>query len=162
MEIRVPAKQVRAEEIACYVTEAGYRGVVCFSCGNASRALREIGLYVVDVSPSGDLEARRWWTPAEIHKAWPDLFDATSGHLPGTIMVRLAARYRTILGELQDGVEYDVPTGSGETIACLRWAYPRVSFHPRYGGAASIRYEPQAPLTAMVNEWKEHKFDGLL
>lgn len=151
MELRVPTKQIRAELIAQYVREAGYRGCVCFSCGNASRALKEAGLYVVDVSPQGDLEAKRWWTPAEIHRSWPDLFDATSGHLPVPLMAVLAAKFKDHLGCLWVDVVYEVPTGSGETITCLRWAYPEVKFRPKYGKELSVKYEAQAPLTPVVN-----------
>jgi len=143
------AKALRADLIAGYVRQAGLPGVVCFSCGNASAALRRVGLYVVDVSPSGDVEARRWWQPAEIARAWPHLFDATSGHLPLPLMAQLAAALRAAMGPLEPG-PHDVPTGSGETILCLRWAYPGVAFRAVYGGTRATRYEAQAPLVQLV------------
>ncbi len=147
--IQFPNKALRAKVIARYVQAAGYRGVVCFSCGNASAALEACGLYVVDIGPGGSLQAGQWWTPAEIHKAWPDLFDATSGHLPIPLMLDIARAYRTYLGELQG--EYQVPTGSGETITCLRYAYPDCSFVPVYNLDRATRLEPNAPLNCIVS-----------
>lgn len=146
MLLEVPQRKiVRALLIKWHVETAGYRGCVCFSCGHASSALREAGLYVVDVSPTGDLLANRWWTPEEIHRAWPDLFDATSGHLPAYLMVRLAAAYRNILGTLTLP-RYRVPTGSGETLLCLRWAYPKTEFVPVFDCGPGTTREPGAPL----------------
>jgi len=125
---------------------AGYRGCVCFSCGNASRALLDAGLYVVDVSRHGMLDARMWWTPEEIHRAWPDLFDATPGHLPAPLMVSLAEAYRKELGEMEQVEQYVVPTGSGETVLCLRIAYPGLLFVAQYDDSSpSTRFCETAP-----------------
>ena len=148
--IRLPAKKMRAELIAEYIAHSGYSGVVCFSCGNASAVLKEVGLDVLDVSSTGSLEAKEWWAPAEIHRVWPNRFDATSGHLPVHLMVLLAKMFREFLG-LLSLPEYLVPTGSGETIICLRWAYPDVVFHPEYGEDCSVRYEEKAPLNFAVD-----------
>ncbi len=143
--LRFANKKVRAEVIAAYIKEAGYRGCVCFSCGNASRALKDVGLYVVEVAPQGDLQsANKWWTPEEIHRAWPDLFDATSGHLPAFLMVRIGRAYRELLGVLEG--QHNVPTGSGETIQCLRWAYPNVKFQPVFDCGQGTERHEQAPL----------------
>jgi hypothetical protein len=143
-----PAKKLRAEVIARYCKEAGCRGVVCFSCGNASQALKDVGLYVVDISPTGDMEARRWWTMAEIHKAWPDLLDATSGHLPVSLMNQIAESFEAYLGDLPNEVE--VPTGSGETLVCLRLAYPGHRFVPVRNINKATTYHPEAPLNKLV------------
>src|SRR6266480_652677 len=113
-----PHKQIRARVIADYVRQAGYKGVVVFTCGNAAKTLRDEGLEVVEVGPRGDLKTEKWWTMAEIHKAWPELFDATSGHLAVPLMGDIAKAYRAHLGELPVG-RYSVPSGSGETILCL-------------------------------------------
>lgn len=151
--IEVPAKRLRAEIIAAYVWKAGYDGVVCFSCGNASRALKEMGLDVLDVSPSGDLEAKRWWTPEEIRRVWPNRFDATSGHLPCFLMVELSKALHRFLGDtLEDGKTCGVPTGSGETIVCLRWAFPGMCFVPIYGDNLATRREENAPLNWAVDQ----------
>lgn len=149
--LRFPAKAIRARVIDEYVQAAGYRGCVCFSSGNASAALRGRGLYVVDVSPNGKLEATQWWQPEEIRKAWPDLFDATAGHLPAYLMVRLAKAYREHLGvPLSIEPPYYVPTGSGETLMCLRWAYPGVVFYPYRDGTIATRRHMQAPLLGVA------------
>jgi len=127
----------------------GYRGCVCFSCGNASEALKKQGLYVFDVAPQGSLNANKWWTPEEIHKAWPDLFDATSGHLPIHLMNEIAAAFKTFLGNLPEHC-YSVPTGSGETIICLKLVYPDIEFIPVYDLDPATKYEPDAPLNDLV------------
>ena len=144
-----PRKEWRALIIKDYVTDAGYRGVVSFSCGNAARALKDVGLYVVEVSPSGPLQPGKWWEPEEIHRAWPDLFDATSGHLPIPLMVRMADAYRRELGLLGTG-PYRVATGSGETITCLRWAYPLTDFRPVYNVGMGTEHKSEAPLNVVV------------
>ena len=121
-----PSKKLRARVIAEHVRSAGYRGVVVFTCGNSAMALREQGLDVVEIGPRGDLKTDKWWTAAEIHRLYPDLFDATSGHLPAALMPKIGKAFREHLGDLPAG-KYAVPTGSGETILCLRVAYPNPS-----------------------------------
>lgn len=144
-----PAKQIRAQVIAEYANAAGYRGVVAFSCGNATRELRAAGLWVLDISPSGDIAPTgKWWTPAEIHRAFPDLFDATSGHLPAWMMIEIGKRFREYLGDIEGG---DVPSGSGETIMCLRWAYPDKIFRPVYNLDKATEYNDNSPLNYLVN-----------
>lgn len=139
-----PAKKIRAEVIADYVKAAGYRGVVAFSCGNATHELKRAGLFVVDISPDGDLSpSNKWWTPAEIRFAFPDLFDATSGHLPAHLMITIADKFKGYLGDIIDS---EIPTGSGETITCLRWAYPSVNFKPIRGVSNATEYSHHAPL----------------
>lgn len=140
---------IRASLIADYVREAGIRGVVCFGCGNGAAALRDAGLYVVDVGPRGSITPTRWWQPEEIRRAWPDLFDATSGHLPPPLMDRLAVALREFIGELPEPA-YAVPTGSGETVVALCMAYPGTRFIARYGDTRETRYDPDAPLNTLV------------
>jgi len=147
--LRFPNKQLRSSVIATFVKKAGYRGCVCFSCGNASKMLKLQGLYVVDVAPKGCLEAKKWWTMPEIHNAWPDLFDATSGHLPIPLLNDIAAAFKTYLGHLPNR-NYKVPTGSGETILCLKMAYPDITFIPVYNLDEATKYEPDAPLNRLV------------
>lgn len=129
--------------------EAGLEKAICFSCGNASRALIEVGVNTLDISPTGVLQANTWWTPAEIAKAFPDYFDTTSGHLPLHLMKDIAVAFRNHLGELTEK-EYLVPTGSGETIVCLNIAYKGVSFIPVYNKGSATEYSDSAPLNAVV------------
>ncbi len=142
-------KALRAAVIARHVREAGLPGVVCFSCGNASRALKEAGLYVVEIAPQGDLSAGKWWTASEIARAWPHLFDATSGHLSPPVMSAVADALREELGFLPPGI-FDIPTGSGETLVCLAMAYQDCRFRPVYGVGRGTEFEPRAPLNALV------------
>lgn len=140
------SKVLRSRVVAAYMREAGYRGAVVFSCGNASDALRAQGVRVLAVAPNGDLQTTRWWEPAEIHRTWPELLDATSGHLPVHCMVAIAREYRLRLGELNPDAIYEVLTGSGETITCLRWAYPRQVFLPVSDGSAATERDERSPL----------------
>jgi len=148
--LKIPQKQIRAVIIADHVRKAGYAGIVCYSCGNAAKALKELNLYVIEISPHGQLRANKWFNPDEIHRMWPNLFDGTSGHLPIYLMVKIAKRIREYLGNLSKN-KYYVPTGSGETITCLRWAYPKIEFIPIYdNNKPETKYEPKAPLNYVV------------
>lgn len=109
------------------MAENGYTRAVCFSCGHASQELKRAGVEVLDISPRGDLQALRWFTPAEISRAFPGAFDATSGHLPLALMYRIADRLRSLLA-FQPGQRVSVPSGSGETLLCLALAFPFVRF----------------------------------
>lgn len=143
-----PFKLIRAQVIKDYVKAAGYDGVVAFSCGNATEALRMIGLRVLDISPHGDLApTEKWWSPAEIHAAFPRLFDATSGHLPAWMMYQIGQQFKIYLGSNPDP---DIPTGSGETILCLRWAYPEIKFNPVYNLGKGSQWNKNAPLNGAV------------
>lgn len=149
--LHFPHKQIRARVIADFVRAAGYRGVVVFTCGNAANTLRDEGLDVTEVGPKGDLKTDKWWTLAEIHRAWPDLFDATSGHLTVPLMGDIAKAYCAHLGDLPAG-RYSVPSGSGETVTCLRIAYPLLTFDPTYNNAQpETTRHPDAPLNAVVD-----------
>lgn len=144
-----PAKMLRAKVIKAHVQAAAYAGVVVFTCGNAAQALRAEGLDVLEIGPQGALLPGRWWTPAEIHRIWPERFDATSGHLPAPLMAQIAQVLGGYLGNLR-AAAYEVPTGSGETIVCLRWAYPSTRFVPVYGIGQGTEYNVAAPLNYVV------------
>lgn len=142
-------KMVRARVIKMHCELAGYQGCVCFSSGNSSRALREVGLYTIDVSPTGVLSANTWWTADAIHRSWPHLFDATSGHLPLPLMIELARVYQATLRPVEP--EYAVPTGSGETILALRLAFPRIRWVAHYStGIKGAYYDSRSPLNMVV------------
>lgn len=151
----LPNKEIRSRVVAEYCKEANISGVVCFSCGNASAALKKIGLDVLEMLPSNSLVINKWWTPEEIKKAWPDRFDATSGHLPLFLMMRIAEGYKKYLSSLQQVISsknvIDVPTGSGETIICLCLAYPNTKFNAIYNTSnRGTKYEENAPLNKIV------------
>ncbi len=150
-ELHFPHKSIRAKVIAEFARSAGYPGVVCFTCGNAAQTLRDEGLEVTEVGPRGDLNPGKWWTIAEIHRTFPHLFDATSGHLPIPLLGDIAKAFREHLGDLPTR-RYSVPSGSGETITCLRVAYPLLTFDASYDNSKpeTVRH-PDAPLNAIVD-----------
>ena len=144
-------KDVRSHHIRRYMQEAGYRRAVCFSCGNAADALRRAGVDVLEVGPRGRLLAGGWWTVGEIRRAWPEHFDATSGHLPVSLMSAIGAEFRSVLGEFGDE-ELVVPCGSGETLVCLALAYAgEAAFVAEYDcSRPETMYDPEAPLVPLV------------
>lgn len=147
--LRFPHKRIRAEVIKEYLRGKGFRGVVCFSCGNASAELRRAGLRVLDISERGDLQARRWFDPGEIAETFRGWFDGTAGHLSAEVMNLLSAAYRDYLGDDIPERNY-IPTGSGETIVCLKIAYPDKKFIAVYNLNAATRYEEGAVLNGLV------------
>lgn len=146
MRLLVNEKAIRSAVIAAYMAEAGYKHAVIFSCGNAATALRVAGVSVTEIGPEGELEARRWWSLAQIRFTWPQWFDATSGHLPAPLMAEIAKRLAAAIGALDRDTVYEVETGSGETIACLRMAYPHITFEPVYNVSRGSQYDAAAPL----------------
>lgn len=150
IDVSLTEKRLRADVIRAYMADNDIARAVCFSCGNASAALKNAGVPVLDISPRGDMESRRWFTQAEISRLFPLLFDATSGHLPVFLMQRIANRLRTELSFSQD-IEYEIPCGSGETVVCLKMAFPQVNFTPVYDNSdPATEYSPNAPLNGLV------------
>lgn len=141
-------KRLRSVAIKNYMQLNGYDKAVCFSCGNASRELRNAGVNVLDISPYGDLDARRWFTIAEINKVFPEFFDATSGHLPMDCMLMVAEEFKKSLGDVSGTV--NIPTGSGETLVCMKIAYPTLTVNAIYNLGNATKYESQAPLNKLV------------
>ena len=93
----------------------------------------------------------RWLTTAEVHRMFPNHFDATSGHLNMELMNRIAAAYRAHLGELSSP-QY-VPSGSGECLVCLKLAYPDVQFYAEYdvvGLEGPTQFNARAPMAPLV------------
>lgn len=145
--LRFEHKKIRANVIKEYI--GADKPVICFSCGNASRELKLAGLNVLDISPSGDLLALRWFTINEIKQKFPGYFDATSGHLDITLMGLIGKAYKERLGELLSSPCY-VPCGSGETLVCLKLAYPEVEFIAVYNLDSATEYSENAPLNDLV------------
>lgn len=144
-----PNKKIRAEVIKAYLQGKDYKGVVCFSCGNATRELKNVGLDVIDISPNGDFVPLHWFQPSLIKKFFPEYFDATSGHLDLEVMTNIAERYKKELqGKIKD-INY-VPTGSGETIVCLKLAFPDKKFVAVYNIDNATKFEKEAILNELV------------
>lgn len=152
-----PNKELRAYVIARHVRAAGYRGVLSFTCGNAAAALRKSGLDVLEIGKKGSLTPNHWFTPAEIHAIWPDYFDATPGHLPLPLMVEVGQQFANFLdlnksNAAARSIKHYVPTGSGESILCLHFAYPKNTFVAVYDNSnqATTR-DNDAPLNSVVD-----------
>lgn len=143
-----PNKALRAQAIKEYMQKYGFDKAICFSCGNASRALKEIGVDTLDISASGDMLALKWFKIGEIKKAFPNYFDATSGHLPLDCMQMVAETFKAYLGEIPD--EITLPTGSGETLVCLKLAYPKTKINAVYNLSSATQYDNDAPLNKVV------------
>jgi hypothetical protein len=157
LDISDTAKTVRARVIRDYMKASGVDKAVCFSCGNATRKLKEIGVPLLAISPGGDLLPNRWFTQSEIATAFPGYFDATSGHLNITLMTEIAKRLKYEFN-LKDGEYFDIPTGSGETITCLKIAFPKCEFRAVYNNNnPATSFEPKAPLNAFVATFFETK-----
>lgn len=150
------AKPIRSRVIKRYMQAIKVDRAVCFSCGNASKALKEEGIDTLDISCTGDLIANRWFTPAEVAERFKGYFDATSGHLPLHLMVAIANEFKKHLGELKES-SYEVPTGSGETIICLKIAYPHINFIGVYNLGAPTEFSSEAPLNDVVKALFEVK-----
>lgn len=143
------------------------RELVCFTCGNCGAELKKYFDDVLVIGKTGDLIPTRWFTDAEIENLFPDRFDATSGHLPFGYMQDLGELYRAIIGDLDESEVYYVPTGSGETIVSLAFAYPNIRFVAVYNLDDATKYEEYAPLNEKVEEvamdiimeGKEHEFE---
>ena len=146
--LRFPHKRIRAHFIKQYMAQEGKTRAVCFSCGNAAAELETAGVDVLHIGAHGVLEPHKWFTQAEIKHIFPDYFDATSGHLPMELMYELGQAYAAHLGKLPETVY--VPSGSGETVVCLKLAYPATHFVAVYNRDEATEYSPYCPLNALV------------
>lgn len=147
--LRFDNKLIRAEVIKNFLAGKKYDGVVCFSCGNATRALKKVGLTTIDISPSGDFIANHWFTPSDVAAIFPTYFDATSGHLSLEVMELIGKAFKEHLGELPN-VNY-VPSGSGETLVCLKLAYPDKKFVAVYNLDDATKFDEEATLNKLVS-----------
>lgn len=145
--LRFPHKQIRAQVIKEYIADR-HDKAVCFSCGNAAVQLERAGVKTLHIGAQGALSPRKWFTQAEIHDTFPNHFDATSGHLPTELMVLLADAYKKHLRQLPKVVY--VPTGSGETLVCLKLAFPDTDFIAVYNLDDATEYNAECPLNPFV------------
>ena len=159
IDVSIVEKTVRARVIRDYMRLYDIKRAICFSCGNATRLLKEVGVDVLAIAPGGDMLPGRWFMPGEIASKFPGYFDATSGHLPFYMMVDIAKRLQYELN-FKPGEHYAIPTGSGETIICLQLAFPETSFMAVYDdNDPATTYEDLSPLNSYVQtffKW-EHK-----
>lgn len=145
-----PHKKIRANVIKEYLNGSKYDKVVCFSCGNAAKELTKAGVDTLFIGENGEFKPGRWFNHSEIETIFSNYFDATSGHLPFELMVTLSNRYKEYLGELKPDKIY-VPTGSGETIFCLKMAYPNKKFVAVYNLNEATKYDETNPFNLLVD-----------
>lgn len=143
-------KQIRAKIVKEYMALAGYKKAVCFSCGNSSKALRDVGVDVVDVGALGTLTPNTWFSQDQIANTFEGYFNATSGDLPLHLMYKIADGLREALGP--DWKGGNVLTGSGETYVCLRLAYPQLKgdILPIRDNTPGTEYSPDANLNRLM------------
>jgi len=160
-------KLVRSEIIIDYVLNAEIKKIVIFSCGNAAEFLSEkieekdLKINLLRIMPNeGDLKSQRWFRKEEIKKWFPDSFDATSGHLSLILMIRIAkilANEDSLINIFKSNLngEFEIPTGSGETIICMKMAFPNLKFIPLYNleGENGTKYDEENPLNWLVERW---------
>ena len=146
-----PHKLIRSKIIKNYI-KGNYDKTVCFSCGNAGRALEELNLDVLHIGEEGTLTPNKWFSMKEINHQFHEYFDATSGHLNIELMQLISKEYLKYFGEnkFKPNEEVYVPTGSGETLVCLKMAYPKTRFIAVYNLGKETEYNPQAPLNKLV------------
>ena len=160
IELSKKAKEIRSSVIHQYMQQNGYNYCVCFSCGNATKALIKEGVSCISIAPDGDLTANRWWSIAEVRKVFANAFDATSGHLSIDVMQAISKKYREAFSDIcVAGNEYVIPTGSGETVFCLSMAFPDIKFVAQWQkGEPSCEMYEDAPMTQIIKsfiEWEE-------
>ena len=142
-----PHKKIRSKVIKEYI-KGDYDKIVCFSCGNAARALEEENLDVLHIGEEGVLTPNVWFSIKDIRHFFDSYFDGTSGHLSIDLMQMIGEAYKDYLGELPDHVY--LPTGSGETLVCLKMAYPNTDFIAVYNIGKETEYSEYAPLNKLV------------
>ena len=152
LKINLHIKRVRAEVIRKHLHSIGTNKCVCFTCGNARKALEKAGLDVVGVGNNEKLKPNKWFSYSEIQNTF-NRFDATSGHLPLPIMNKIATELQQYCfknGWIDNKEEYLIPTGSGESIVLMNMAFPEVTFYPIREGTPETEFSKQAPLNRLV------------
>ena len=146
-----PHKKIRSKVIREYIN-GNYNKIVCYSCGNAGRALEELKLDVLHIGEEGILDTNKWFSMKEINHYFHEYFDATSGHLNIELMQLISKEYLKYFGKnkFKPNQEIYIPTGSGETLVCLKMAYPQTKFIAVYNLGKETEYNPNAPLNKLV------------
>jgi len=147
LDCNILEKRIRAKVIKEYLLKIGVNHCVCFTCGNGSKYLRAERLVVTSVGDNEELKPNHWFSFFEIAEKFK-MFDATSGHLPYPLMVEISKELKKELHLTQK--TYIIPTGSGETIVCLKMAFPNITFIPKYNTCDSTKFNPEAPLNRLV------------
>ena len=148
MDYNKLVKVARSNVIKAYLKSIGTNKCVCFSCGNAVEHLRKVGINVIGVGEKSDLIPAKWFTFNKIANTF-NLFDATCGHLPVPLMVEISKILKKEIKTMPKSIE--LPTGSGETLVCLKMAFPNTTIIPVYNTSKGTEYNENAPLNSLVN-----------
>jgi len=151
-DFNLKVKKIRAFIIKSHLDKLGLDTCVCFTSGNATRFLRRAGLKVVSIGNKEDLSSNKWFSYTDIQKSFNGLFDATSGHLPLPFLNEISSRLKKeYAGFFNKDKIYPIKIGSGETILCLKLAFPEISFEPiRIKGYAPTKFDKEAPLNDLI------------
>jgi len=152
MDYNLLVKNIRAIVIKKHLYCIKQDKCVCFTCGNASKFLRKIGLNVISVGNKEGLIPARWFSFTDIQNSFNNMFDATSGHLPMPLMDNISLQLRKKLkNKFEKDKKYWIKVGSGETIICLKMAFPHIKFIPyRIKDFAPTEYNANAPLNNLL------------
>lgn len=145
-------KQIRAEVIYEHLKKSNLKPqIICFTSGNSAKFLEAKGLKVLAYGSNQKHKPNHWFSFNEIAKKFK-MFDATSGHLPMPLMNEIALKLKKILrNKFKKHQIYHIKTGSGETIICLKMAFPNINFHPmRLKDYPNTEYHKEAPLNSLV------------
>lgn len=145
-EYNLLEKRIRAKVVKEYLDNLGSNRCVCFTSGNCSKELKKLGLNVIAIGNEQDLSPNKWFEFIEIGKF--GYFDATSGHLPLPLMLDIAKRLKKRIKKLPKKVI--IATGSGETLVCLKLAFPETEFTAMYNLDHHTILNKKAPLNSLV------------
>ena len=151
-DINLIEKRIRAEIIKAHMKDLRIERAVCFTCGNASKALRKAGVKTLSIGPGQDLNPEeKWFEVDDIKKEFPEHFDATSGNLSVDLMNQIAREMRRTLGKDFKGGKIKV--GSGETLLVLTIAYPELKgkIIPIRTQRPETQYDKGAPLNKLLS-----------
>lgn len=111
-------KDIRSKIIKKYL---GNDKCFCFSCGNASRSLRNHDVNVIGISKDDLLSSNREVDIYDSRFMFGDYFDATSGHLPMTLISEISKEIKKLLPKemFNNDKKILIPVGSGETMLCF-------------------------------------------
>ena len=84
----------------------------------------------------------------EIRAFFPNVFDATSGHIPIDLINEIARRIKKEIHPIDK--QYIVETGSGETLLVLSIAFPEIKFKPEYNTNKATAFNKEAPLNDLI------------
>ena len=77
------------------------------------------------------------------------MFDATCGHLPIPLMIEISTLLKQEIKSMPNSIE--LPTGSGESLVCLKMAFPNTVIKPLYNISKGTEYHSEAPLNNLVS-----------